>query len=133
MTDVSLFRLYLLRATYLLIAVGLGFEIWPVLLSHTKPFALMQGVVVSILATVSILAVVGIRHPLKMLPLLFFEMIWKAIWLVAIALPLWSANQLDANTMETVYACLMGILFPIVMPWPYVWSVYVKQPGDRWR
>jgi len=29
MNEVSMFRLYLLRATYLFIAVGLGFNIWP--------------------------------------------------------------------------------------------------------
>jgi hypothetical protein len=67
-----------------------------------------------------------------MLPLLFFEMLWKAIWLTAIALPLWSANQLDAETMETVNACLMAIVIPFIIPWGYVVVNYVKKPGDRW-
>jgi len=34
MTEVSTFRLYLLRATYLLIAVGMGVQIWPGILQH---------------------------------------------------------------------------------------------------
>ncbi len=69
-----------------------------------------------------------------MLPLLLFELVWKSIWLIAIALPLWCAHQLDADALETVRACLMGIvIFPIAIPWPYVLANYVKKPGDRWK
>ncbi len=133
-SEVSTFRLYLLRAMYLLIVVGLGSEIWPGIIHHAKAWDLMHGVASSLLAAISVLAALGIRYPLQMLPLLLFELLWKAIWLLAIALPLWSANQLDADTMETVKACLMGIvLVPIVIPWPYVLAQYVKKPGDRWK
>jgi hypothetical protein len=134
MSEVSTFRLYLLRATYLLIVVGLGSDIWPGMIHHAKPWDLMHGVAMSLLAAISVLAILGIRYPLQMLPLLLFELLWKSIWLIAIALPLWSAHQLDAETMETVQACLMGIvLFPIVIPWPYVLANYVRKPGDRWK
>ena len=75
----------------------------------------------------------GIRYPLQMLPLLLFELVWKSIWVLAIGLPLWSAGRLDADTRETWNACLMGlVLFPLVIPWGYVWRRYVRQPGDRW-
>ena len=132
--DVSTFRLYLLRATYLLIVVGLGFVIWPGIIHHTSAWALRYGDASSLLAAVSALAVLGIRYPLKMLPLLLFELTWKSIWLIAIALPLWRANQIDPETWESIIACGMGlVIFPIVIPWPYVLANFVKQPGDRWR
>ncbi len=93
----------------------------------------MDSVVSSLLAAVSILAALGIRYPLQMLPVLLFELAWKSVWLMAFALPLWNAGQIDAETWETVYACLMGIvIFPIVIPWHYVLANYVKKPGDRW-
>src|SRR6266850_264207 len=131
MTEVSTFRLYLLRATYLIISVGLGITIWPGIFHHAKAVALMDGVVSSLLAAVSVLAALGIRYPLKMLPLLLFELIWKSIWLIAFALPLWSAHQIDPETQETVKACLMGIVIcPIAIPWPYVLANYVKKLGD---
>jgi len=133
MTQVSVLRLYALRAAYLLIVVGLGIEIWPGILHHEKPWALMQGVVYCVLAAVSALAVLGLRYPLQMLPLLFFELVWKSIWLLAVALPLWSANQMDAGTSETATACLMGVIFLVVIPWPYVFANYLLKPGDRWR
>jgi hypothetical protein len=133
-TQVSLLRLYVLRATYLLIAVALGIDIWPAIIHHEKPWELMQGVVCCVLGAVSALALLGLRYPLQMLPLLFFELVWKSIWLIAVALPLWSAQQpMDAKTSETVLACLMGVIFPIVIPWRYVIANYVMRRGDRWQ
>jgi hypothetical protein len=133
MTQVSLLRLYALRATYLLLVVGLGIEIWPGIIHHEKPWELMQGVVRCMLAAVSVLAVLGLRYPLQMLPLLLFELVWKSIWLVVVAIPLWSAHQMDAETWATATACLMGVIFPIVIPWPYVFATYLMKRGDRWR
>lgn len=131
--EVSTFRLYLMRGLYLLIAVGLGSMIWPGIIHHAKPWGHMQGVANALLAALSALALVGVRYPLQMLPLLLFELLWKAIWLVAVAVPLWSANQLDPDTRETVTACLMGIvLCPLVIPWGYVLTNYLRRPGDRW-
>ena len=123
-----------MRATYLLIVVGLGFMIWPGVIHHAKTVNLMDGVVSGLLAGVSVLAALGIRYPLRMLPLLLFELVWKSIWLIAFALPLWRAHQIDPETWETVENCLWGIVItPIAIPWPYVWANYVKKPGDRWK
>jgi hypothetical protein len=132
MNDVSTFRLYLLRGMYLLITVGLGSMIWPLMFNH-QPWSLMHSVACSLLAALSVLMAVGIRYPLQMLPLLLFELLWKAIWLIAIALPLWQAGRIDPETMQTVKECLGGIvLCPLVIPWGYVWANYVKKPGNRW-
>ncbi|MFI4954029.1 MAG: hypothetical protein ACHP7M_12900 [Burkholderiales bacterium] len=113
--------------------MGLGIETWPGIIHHAKPWTLMQGVVCCVLAAVSALAVLGLRYPLQMLPLLLFELVWKSIWLVVVALPLWSAHQMDAQTSETARACLMGVIIPIVIPWSYVFANYVTRRGDRWR
>jgi hypothetical protein len=133
MSEVTTFRLYLLRAMYLLIAVGLGITIWPGILSPPENLSHMGSVVRSVLGAVSLLAVLGIRYPLKMLPLLFFELLWKTIWVLVFGLPLWYAQKLDAGTQETLQACLMGVvLVPLVIPWGYVYRHYLKDPGDRW-
>ena len=85
----------------------------------------------------ALLAVLGIRYPIKMLPLLFFEFVWKAIWVVALGLPLLLSGRLDPNVSfggtETLTNCLLGIvLVPIVTPWGYVLKHYLKAPGARW-
>jgi hypothetical protein len=134
MSEVSTFRLYLLRAVYLLIALAMGLQIWPGILQHPRDLEHMRGVVRSVLGAVTLLSVLGIRYPIRMLPLLLFELVWKSIWLLSFGLPLWSAHQLDAATGETFKACVMGVvLFPIAIPWGYVLTHYVKAPSDRWR
>lgn len=133
MRDVSTGRLYVLRATYLLIAVGLGAVIWPGVLHHPADLEHMRGVVRSLLAAVGLLAALGIRYPLQMLPLLLFELAWKSIWLVAFGLPRRAGPGFDAGTRETWTDCLFGVvLCVLVIPWGYVWARYARRPGDRW-
>ena len=131
--EVSLFRLYLLRATYLVIAVGLGVQIWPLVLrSASAPPAHMQGVVRAVLTAVSLLALLGLRYPLQLLPLLLFELTWKAVWVLAIGFPQWRSGHLDAATHETWTTCLGSVvLCVVVIPWGHVLRHYVRARGDR--
>ena len=85
------------------------------------------------LSALALLAVVGIRYPLKMLPLLFFELLWKVLWVLSWGLPLWLSQQLGSDSQETLISVLMGVvLVPLVIPWGYVFKQYVKAPGDPW-
>jgi hypothetical protein len=128
---VSLVRLYVLRLTYLLLVIGLGGLIVPDILSHRL---IDRGVIASLLGCVWLLAFIGLRHPLLMLPLLMFELGWKSIWLIAYGLPQWSAGQLPPTFAEDSFNIGFGvILMPLVIPWPYVWRHYAKAPGARWR
>ena len=137
MSEVSTFRLYLLRAMYVFMVVGLAiFKLAPAIL-HPENLSPQDSVIVSVLGGFALLAVVGIRYPLKMLPLLFFEFVWKAVWVLAFGLPLLLSGHLEPNVSfggtETLVNCLLGIvLVPIVVPWGYVFEQYVRAPGDRW-
>ena len=132
MSEVSTFRLYLLRAGYLFIALGLAIFELPALL-HPENLSRLDAVVLSILAGFALLVALGIRYPLKMLPLLFFEFMWKAIWLVVFGLPLLLSGQLGPETTETLTGVLLGVvLVPLVAPWGYVLEHYVRAPGARW-
>jgi hypothetical protein len=135
MSNVSTFRLYLLRAGYLLIAVGVGvqLQIWPAVMYRVTTMELMHGVVTCMLCALSVLAVLGIRYPLQMLPLLFWEIAWKTIWLLSVALRQWSAGGIDPAFAETTFACLWVVIFVIIVPWSYVFENYVKKAGDPWR
>ena len=129
--EVSLVRLYVLRATYLLLVVGLGATIVPVIFDH-EPMA--RGVIPSLLGAVWLLAFIGLKYPLQMLPLLMFEFAWKTIWLLDYGLPQWSSGHIPPTWAEDFKAIAAGVvLMPIVIPWGYVWRHYVQQPGDRWR
>lgn len=134
MNAVSLPRLYVLRATYLLLAVGLALMVGPGLLRHSPDLEHMRGVVWAHLGAVGLLSLLGLRYPLQMLPLLFFELVWKAIWIVAIGLPRWQAGTLDGAVGDTWFECWFGVAVCVVaIPWKYVLGKYVRRPGDSWR
>lgn len=131
--QLSLARLYGLRVFYLVIAAGLGVFVWPDVIRHTPDFAAAQGVRCALLAGLGLTAAFGLRYPIQMLPILLFELIWKAIYLIAFALPLWSAHQITAAVAEDIKAVLMVVVFIPLVPWGYVVRHYVLKPGDRWK
>lgn len=132
MPELATYRFNLLRGGYLLLIVGLGLTVWPSILNPGKAWELTHGVVVSMLGALSLLALIGLRHPLRMLPLLFWEVAWKSIWLLRVAVPLWLGDRLDADATETAMECLMAILIVAVIPWDYVLRAYVRGPGNSW-
>ena len=131
--EVPVWRLNLMRVVYALIAIGMGSIIWPLMFNH-EPWPVMHSVANAMLAALTLGCLFGIRYPLQMLPLLLFEFAWKTIWCVGIALPLWRANQLDAQAMETLKETMLGVVIcPIVIPWGYFWRNYVMRPAEPWR
>jgi hypothetical protein len=132
MPQVSLFRLYSLRAVYLIIALGLALVVWPSVIHHAEPWGLSQGVVKCMLAAFSLLCVLGIRYPLQMLPVLFWELTWKTIWLLIVALPAWQSGVMDEAIIGTAIECSVAIIIPLAMPWKYVYARYIQQQSDRW-
>jgi hypothetical protein len=132
MNSVSTFRLYMLRAGYLLLFVG-QMQTWGSVIYRVPTMELMHGVVICMLCALSTLALLGIRYPLQMLPLLFWEIAWKTIWLTSVALRQWFTGGIDPAFAESTFACLFVVIFVIIVPWSYVFENYVKKPGDAWR
>jgi FtsP/CotA-like multicopper oxidase with cupredoxin domain len=133
MSDVSTFRLYALRAMYLFMAVGLALTRWPGILNPPPGISHSGTVVGSFLGALSLLALLGVRYPVRMLPLLFFELLWKVLWVLGWGLPLWSAGQLSPDGEQTLISCLVGVvLVPLAIPWGHALRQYVLAPGERW-
>src|ERR671933_1010042 len=133
MSEVSTVRLYGLRAMYMFTFVGLVIYRWPGILNPPPGISNTGTVVGSVLGAMSLLAALGIRYPVKMLPLLFFELLWKVMWVVGWGLPLWSAHQLAPDSEQTLISALVGVvLVPLAIPWGYAFNQYVKAPGTRW-
>lgn len=131
--EVSALRLTVMRVGYLILFGGLASSEWPGLVHH-EGWTSSHAIASSLLAALSLLAGLGIRYPLQMLPVFLFELAWKAIWLAAIGLPLWLAHDMDAGTWRTAITCLAAVVIvPLLIPWSYVFANYVMKAGDRWR
>ena len=130
--EVPLWRLYLLRANYLLWAVAGLFLALPPLFD---PAPSARGMVDSMFVGLWAMGILGVRYPLQMLPIFLFEFVWKSVWLLAFGIPQWlgtrpASPRLAADLVEIGNG---PILFGIIIPWGYVWRHYVKQPSERWR
>ena len=128
--EVSLLRIYVLRAMYLVLVVGLGAMIVPEIVSHELT---SRGVIPALLAAVWLLAFLGLRYPLEMLPLLLFELAWKAIWMTFYGLPQWFAGRYPPTFAEDMFNIALGAVLLLVIPWGHVWRHFVKRPGARWN
>ena len=130
--ELSSLRLHLMRAGYGLMGVGLAITTWPLLPdAHTLP--LYEGVSLCLLVAMSVLALLGLRYPVQLLPVLLFESAWKLLWLALVALPQAVSGGLDPATADVAAKNSLVVVIVAVVPWGYVWRRYVRTPGDRWR
>lgn len=133
MADISPLRVYFLRGVYLLIAVAQGLNTWPGLLQPDRVWEMGEGLIACMMGALTALSLVGVRYPLQMLPLLFWEIAFKTLWLVVVALPAWMNGRFDAAMATAAFACGLVVLVYAAVPWDYVYANYIVRRGDPWR
>jgi hypothetical protein len=128
--EVALARLYVMRAVALLGIYGL-FETVQTLFDHA---GLDRGVHKALIGGLWVMALFAFRYPLKMVPILLFELVWKLVWLIFFGLPQWWSGVGSPRLSEDLWSIgAFPIVCVLVIPWGYVWRHYAKAPGDRWR
>jgi hypothetical protein len=122
-------NIYLLRLLYLLVVIFVARDSWTVILTHQGPWDYLQAVAYCVWAAYATLSIVGLIHPLKMLPIVFFEIFYKSIWLIIVAYPLWSKNQLVGSPAEQLTYAFLWLPLPILaVPWGYAFRTYFSLP-----
>lgn len=125
-------NVYLLRLLFLLVFLFVGYDSWTSILHHEGSWDHVRAAAVCMWASYSLLSLLGIFRPLKMLPLVLFEIIYKLVWLVIVAYPLWSTNQLASSPARGMTNAFLWVVLPIVaMPWKYAFDKYVL--GRTWE
>lgn len=120
-------NVYLLRLLFVLMFLFLGRDAWTYILTHEGPWNPDEAVAWSVFASFSVLAVLGIIRPLKMLPLVLLEIAYKVLWLILVAYPLWSTDRLaDSPAEARTFAFLLVVLPIMAMPWKYAFDHYVR-------
>ena len=119
-------KIHLLRLIYLLMFVFVGSDSWISIVTHQGPWDHVRAVAFCVWASYSTLSVLGLIHPLRMLPIILFMIGYKVLWLVVVAYPLWRAGALAGSPAEEMTRVFLWIPLPILaVPWKYVFQNYV--------
>ena len=129
---VSTTRLYLLRLVYLLTAVVVGVGAWPEVVRRSgNPEDLIGGIAFSIYAAYSLLMLLGAWIPLRMLPLVLLQLIYKSIWIVGIGIPQWRSGHSGAVRSTIEFFAVIVVLDLVAIPWPYAFDHYLRAAAKR--
>ena len=128
----SVLRLNLLRLCYLLLAAGLAVQFWPLLLGAITERSTDGAIVAAMLSALSLVSFLGLVAPLRMLPILLWEIAWKGIWLMSVALPKWLAGDVDPDLQANLFAVSLVAPFVVIFPWRYFLSE-IATNRDQWR
>ena len=119
-------NIWLMRVLYLLMASLLAMDVWSYVLGHQGAWTNQEAMAWSVWGAFSTLAILGVLHPLKMIPILLLEIFYKTMWLILVAWPLWRAGTLaGSKAEENTYVFLLVIIPYLILPWGYVFRTYV--------
>jgi hypothetical protein len=124
-----------MRIGYAVMGVGLALVKWPLFFQNggVASLPVFEGAVAALLTAMSILAFLGLRYPIQLLPLLVFESLWKLVWLAAVGTRHLTAGDMDAQMRSVFFSVSLVVSILAVTPWDYVRKRYVRAPGARWR
>jgi hypothetical protein len=130
---VAMWRIHALRLVFLLMATYMGFGIWQQILFEPEPWPLHRMMSKSMLGALAVVALLGVRYPLQMLPLMLFEIVWKTTYILAFYTPAWLANAVTPELQSLFESCIGIIVAYLFMPWRYFWARYFRYPSEPWR
>jgi len=111
---------YLLRLLFGLMFVFLTYDSWSHIFNHRGAWDNSNAAAWCMWGSYSVISIIGVIRPLKMLPIVLFEIIYKVAWLGIVAFPLWMKNELIGSPAEGMTRVFVWVIFPIVaMPWRY--------------
>jgi hypothetical protein len=121
-------NIYLLRLLYVLMFFVLGRITWTHVLTHQGLWEPTNAVVWCVWTAFATLAGIGIIRPVKMLPIVLLEILYKVQWLILVAYPLWSKGMLAGSPAEEITSQFLWVILPIAaVPWGYVFANYFYQ------
>ena len=121
-------NIYLLRFLYFLMSAFLATDAWRTVLGHQGAWDHTKAAAWCMWVAYPTLSVLGLIHPLRMLPIIVFMIFYKTLWLLVVAYPLWRAGTLATSPANEMAHTFIWVWLPIVaVPWAYVWRTYVAR------
>lgn len=130
---VAMWRIHILRIFYLLIVCVMGIFVWQQVLFESADWTATKVISKTMLASLALLCVFGLKYPLAMLPVMLMETLWKTTALLFVILPAWLGDRMTPDLYLLFSDCIGILIVYPVMPWTYVWARYFRHPGEPWR
>jgi hypothetical protein len=119
-------NIYFLRVLYFLMCVFMATDAWKMIFTFDGELDRFRAVAICVWAAYGTLAVFGLLHPLKWLPIVLFMIFYKTLWLIVVSYPLWLSNKLAGSPVEEMtYVFIAAPFLMLVVPWKYVFDTYV--------
>ena len=117
-------RAFLLKLMYtvtIVVAGGLGIGILTIPGTTRWIFGIdcpqvISGLVGSVFLAFALLSVLGLRDPVKFVPILLMQLLYKTVWLCSVALPLLITGKIKADMISVIavfVVIIIGDLFAI--------------------
>lgn len=89
----------------------------------------LAGVAFSFWFAYGLLCLLGLKHPLKLLPVLLLQFTYKSIWIFAVGFPLFTLDQMTPRSYELLYGNAVYVLLDlIILPWGYIFKHFFFSP-----
>lgn len=128
--DVRTYHIVLLRVLFVLMFLFVGRDAWTRLVTHQGDWDPLHAVAWCMFASYATLSILGVFQPLKMLPIMLFMVVYKTLWLLVVAHPLWSQDRLDGSPAEGMARIFLGVpIGYVAIPWRHVVNTYLRRAG----
>jgi len=107
--------------------LGLGIIFIPEVIKARLPWPVEEptafGVVGSLYVALGLLAILGLRSPLKFIPVLLMELIYKSVWIVGVCIPLLVTSRFPGYAIPMLILFVTFIIGDVIaIPFHYVFA-----------
>jgi len=109
---------------------GLGIIVIPEMIKSTFTWPVEEpvafGIIGSVYLAFGLLSILGLRSPLKFMPVLLLQLCYKSIWFIGVVLPLWVTAHFPSYAIPAVIIFATFIVGDLIaIPFSYV---FAKEP-----
>ena len=116
-----------MRGLFFLNFISLAFDNWQTILFPNSQMDTLTGVTISFWAAFSLLNLLGLRFPLKFVPILLLQLLYKSAWIIGTYLPAKNSDVLNEDLASFFWVCVAGIVLNLlIIPWKFVYYEYLK-------
>ncbi|MDF1697880.1 MAG: hypothetical protein P1U56_18675 [Saprospiraceae bacterium] len=119
-------KVYVLKLFFALMFFMAGKDAWTKIIQHEGTWQPEVAVAWCAIAAYTTLSGIGIFHTLRMLPIMLFMFFYKGLWLIIVAYPLWTDNQLAGSVYEEWTFTFLILIIPFLFaPWGYIFNHFI--------